>query len=398
MSYFAESGSVRAIAKMFENIPTPMLFTNIDSKPQKIDEIVEVDENVEEADLTKHKEDVLPVEELYTEDKENVDLKDKEEELLEEKGLTVTEETKVPKETEVYKHLKTYPIVHSWIKIFHWFPLPRVIRPSLMGIAYSSRLNSYTTSVDAYLDSQLNALDQAAPFVKTLRMRDIRNVILDDPIRYVAFRTANSLRNISDLTQRAVIKPSREGIHQLRDLRGEHLPFTGNQPLLRSQLNPIFRQVNQRLIEDINTYFPASSNSEEIPINYVTFDNQSNELSYTLRLINLAVLRARPVLQERFQQLTETPSEARKYVAAVYQESQEHRGEGRIVIIIATLETIRKILTDGYEAFSANRFFQFLLSEPTAEEKVSIAEETQEEENDDKADNKNAVEDTTKVA
>ena len=394
MSYFAENGSIRAIAKMFENIPTPMLFTNIDSKPQKIDEIVEVGDNAGENNASEHKEDGPATKELSTENKENVDLKSKEEELLEKKEPTVVEEKKVPEETKVYKHLKTYPIVNSWIKIFHWFPLPRVIRPSLMGIAYSSRLNSYTTSVDTYLDSRLNALDQVAPLVKTLRMRDIRNVILDDPIMYITTRTTNSLRDISDLTQRAVIKPTREGLHQLRDLRGEHIPSMGNQPLLRSQLNPIFRQVNQRLIEDINTFFPAPSDNEEIPINYVTFDNQSNELSYTLRLINLALLRSRPVLQERFQQLTEAPSEARKYVAAVYQESQEHRGEGRIVIIIATLETIRKIVTDGYEVFSANRFFQFLLSEPTAEEKISIAEETQQEENKIR---KQAEEDTTEA-
>ncbi|GAV28604.1 hypothetical protein PMKS-002076 [Pichia membranifaciens] len=253
-----------------------MLFTNIDSKPQKIDEIVEVGDNAGEGNASEHKEDVPAAKELSTENKENVDIKSKEEELLEKKGLTVVEEKKVPEETKVYKHLKTYPIVNSWIKIFHWFPLP----------------------------------------------------------------------------------------------------------------------MNQRLIEDINTFFPAPSDNEEIPINYVTFDNQSNELSYTLRLINLALLRSRPVLQERFQQLTEAPSEARKYVAAVYQESQEHRGEGRIVIIIATLETIRKIVTDGYEAFSANRFFQFLLSEPTAEEKISIAEETQEAENDS---SKKAENDTTEA-
>lgn len=378
MSYFAESSSVRAIAKMFENIPTSMLFTNIDSKPQSIGEIVEINKNVERSDDSEDKDGDHPAAESSTEDKENVDLQIKNKMSLEEEGTTAKKEEKIPNETEVYKHLKTYPIVNSWVKIFHWVPLPRIIRPSLMGIAYSSRFNSYTTSVDTYLDSQLDALDKAMPFVKTLRMRDIRNVILDDPIMYFVTRASDSLRSASDLTQRVVIQPSRNGIHQLRDMRGEHLPFTDNQPILRSQLNPIFKQVNSRLIEDINRFFPSPTNEEEIPINYVTFDNHSNELSYTLKLVNLAALRSRPILRERFQHLTEIPADARKYVAAVYNESQEHRGDGRIVIIIATLETIRKIVTDGYEAFSANRFFQFLQSEPTAGEKISIAEETKE--------------------
>lgn len=378
MSYFAESSSVRAIAKMFENIPTSMLFTNIDSKPQSIGEIVEINKNVERSDDSEDKDGDHPAAESSTEDKENVDLQIKNKMSLEEEGTTAKKEEKIPNETEVYKHLKTYPIVNSWVKIFHWVPLPRIIRPSLMGIAYSSRFISYTTSVDTYLDSQLDALDKAMPFVKTLRMRDIRNVILDDPIMYFVTRASDSLRSASDLTQRVLIQPSRNGIHQLRDMRGEHLPFTDNQPILRSQLNPIFKQVNSRLIEDINRFFPSPTNEEEIPINYVTFDNHSNELSYTLKLVNLAALRSRPILRERFQHLTEIPADARKYVAAVYNESQEHRGDGRIVIIIATLETIRKIVTDGYEAFSANRFFQFLQSEPTAGEKISIAEETKE--------------------
>lgn len=378
MSYFAESSSVRAIAKMFENIPTSMLFTNIDSKPQSIGEVVEINKNVERSDDSEDKDGDHPAAESSTEDKENVDLQIKNKMSLEEEGTTAKKEEKIPNETEVYKHLKTYPIVNSWVKIFHWVPLPRIIRPSLMGIAYSSRFISYTTSVDTYLDSQLDALDKAMPFVKTLRMRDIRNVILDDPIMYFVTRASDSLRSASDLTQRVVIQPSRNGIHQLRDMRGEHLPFTDNQPILRSQLNPIFKQVNSRLIEDINRFFPSPTNEEEIPINYVTFDNHSNELSYTLKLVNLAALRSRPILRERFQHLTEIPADARKYVAAVYNESQEHRGDGRIVIIIATLETIRKIVTDGYEAFSANRFFQFLQSEPTAGEKISIAEETKE--------------------
>lgn len=378
MSYFAESSSVRAIAKMFENIPASMLFTNIDSKPQSIGEIVEINKNVERSDDSEDKDGDHPAAESSTEDKENVDLQIKNKMSLEEEGTTAKKEEKIPNETEVYKHLKTYPIVNSWVKIFHWVPLPRIIRPSLMGIAYSSRFNSYTTSVDTYLDSQLDALDKAMPFVKTLRMRDIRNVILDDPIMYFVTRASDSLRSASDLTQRVVIQPSRNGIHQLRDMRGEHLPFADNQPILRSQLNPIFKQVNSRLIEDINRFFPSPTNEEEIPINYVTFDNHSNELSYTLKLVNLAALRSRPILRERFQHLTEIPADARKYVAAVYNESQEHRGDGRIVIIIATLETIRKIVTDGYETFSANRFFQFLQSEPTAGEKISIAEETKE--------------------
>lgn len=378
MSYFAESSSVRAIAKMFENIPASMLFTNIDSKPQSIGEIVEINKNVERSDDSEDKDGDHPAAESSTEDKENVDLQIKNKMSLEEEGTTAKKEEKIPNETEVYKHLKTYPIVNSWVKIFHWVPLPRIIRPSLMGIAYSSRFNSYTTSVDTYLDSQLDALDKAMPFVKTLRMRDIRNVILDDPIMYFVTRASDSLRSASDLTQRVVIQPSRNGIHQLRDMRGEHLPFADNQPILRSQLNPIFKQVNSRLIEDINRFFPSPTNEEELPINYVTFDNHSNELSYTLKLVNLAALRSRPILRERFQHLTEIPADARKYVAAVYNESQEHRGDGRIVIIIATLETIRKIVTDGYETFSANRFFQFLQSEPTAGEKISIAEETKE--------------------
>lgn len=373
MSNFAESGSVRAIAKLFENINTPMLFTNVNSKPSQIDKIVETNDVVGE-------EPVQDLNKLSVDDTNNDIFKQNKVSTNEEANIEVTENVvnqsiNVPQETEFYKHLKTYPIVNSWVKIFHWVPLPRIVRPRLMELAYSDRFNHYTTSVDSYLDSRLDSLEQVTPFVKTLRMRDIRNVLLDNPIRYVYTTANNSVRGLSTVTQNYLIEPSRNGIRDIREIRGKYITFLGSQPLVRQQLNPMVHAINSRMATYIDDYLPTTINELEIPINYVTINNNSTELSFTVKLLDLAMLRSRPILQERFQRLTKVPANTGKYVASVYKESEENRGEGRIVVIIASLETIRKIATDGYEIISASRFFQFLQSEPTAEEKLSIVEE-----------------------
>lgn len=379
MSYFAQTGSVRAISKMFESISVPMIFTNVEplsGVPEessvtgtKIDSTANVVSN-NDIEVSNVDNDI---------NNNNNHLDEKLDEQLKTQSNTTLENNNndkaIPSETNVYKHLKTYPIVDSWIKIFHWIPGPRIVRPTLMNIAYSNSLRPYTSYVDNYFDNQLNNLDEALPLVKTLRMRDIRNVILDDPIKNISVTTGKALVDVGNLTQRTIIKPSRDGIHQLRDLRGEYISFVDNQPIIRSHINPLIKQINMRLINDINTFLPLNAESENIPISYVDLDDQSNELAYTFQIINMGLLRSRPVLQERLQDITKSPQVASKHIASIYQESKENRGEGRIIIIIATIETIRKLVSEGYTLMSANAFLNFLGTQPNESEKLSIAEE-----------------------
>lgn len=380
-----ESSSIRAIAKMFENISVPMLFTNVHSKLKEENSNVEINENFNsksttlgnESNTSKSVNSVVSNEKMRLSDNNQ----DDEENMKPVIDDNVESQTK--RETNVYKHLKTYPIVNSWIKIFNWFPLPKVLRPRLLDIAYSNNLNNYTTSIDNYLDSQLNSLDQFAPFVKTLRMRDIRNTILDDPIKNFTKQTTKSINNVITLTQTFVIQPSRNSVQDLRDLRGQYISFMGNQPIIRSQLDQNFEYFNKRLIKNINTYLPSTTkdnddhdmNNVEIPINFVSLDNERKEIIYTGHLINLAILRSRPILEDRFKKLFDLPTETRKYVAVVYNESKENRGDSKIVIVIATLETIRKIVTESFEFISIEKFHEFLSTQPTVEENLSLAEE-----------------------
>lgn len=385
MQHIAEgSGSLGAIAKIFENISVPMLFTNVHSKLEEENKDVERknDSNPNSSILDNESQNLKHVNPVANEEKKEPIDNNMDDEVITKSVTDETVENQKRKETQVYKHLKTYPIVSSWIKIFHWFPLPRIIRPRLLNIAYSNGLNDYTTSIDNYLDSQLNSLDQLAPFVKTLRMRDIRNTILDDPIRNFSNQTTKSINDVISLTQTFVIEPSRNGIHDLRELRGQYISFIGNQPIIRSQLDPYIEQLNKRLIKNINTYLPSTTDDPDsekinvgVPINFVTIDNEKNEIIYTGQLINLAILRSRPMLEDRFQKLLEMPSETRNYVAAIYNESKENRGDSQIVIVIATLETIRKLVTESFEFISIARFHEFLNTQPSSEENLSLAEE-----------------------
>lgn len=141
-----------------------------------------------------------------------------------------------PKQTQTYIHLQTYPIVASWVKIFHWFPQPHFARDTMMILAYSRYLKTYTLSIDQNIDKKLCELDKRAPFVKTLRMRDIRNVIFDNPIRSIVNNTQQVILDTTYLTRKLVIRPARNALYSARDLRDGFIDFR-SQPILRSQFN-----------------------------------------------------------------------------------------------------------------------------------------------------------------
>ncbi|TID25434.1 hypothetical protein CANINC_002970 [Pichia inconspicua] len=368
MSYFADNGSIRALTKLFENVHVPVLFTHVEAPSETSTDLktVEPVNDVENAEDLNHNVD-LDVEKAATDVIDSVS---------QDKTLDVT----IPNETNVYKHLKEYPIVNSWLKIFHWVPLPRVVRPALMRIAYSDSLSPYTITVDNFLVSGLNSLDSSVPGIRTLRLRDIRNVILDTPIKNIAATTNYTIYQFSDLSQRVLITPSRNGIHQIRSLRGEYLPMAGSEPLIRSQLNPLIKQVNERLASNINKLLTSNENeaNEEISINYVHLDTDSNEITQTIQLISTAATRLRPILLERLKQLSSLPENSAKYVSAVYQDSKTNRGDGQMVVILASLETIRKLSTEGWNFVSSSGFMDFVSSNPTLDEKLSIVEETNE--------------------
>lgn len=282
----------------------------------------------------------------------------------------------------LYDHLKTYPIINTWIKVLHWTPLPRVVRPVYVEIENSNTLSPYSASINAYIDAKFNSVDATIPYsIQDLAERDTENVISDGLTKKIAYKINNTLSDVGALTNKTIIDPSRNRVQRIRDLRGEYITFMGNQPIIRSQFNLLVKKVNERLTEDINKYLLSPEQEidgerKEIQLNYVTLDEESKDLAHTVQLINLVILNSRPILQERLYELSKKPSHINSYVSSLYQESKQDRGEGRVIIIIASLETIRKLTEDGHKVLSATKFFEFLQSEPCEKEKISIAEET----------------------
>lgn len=382
MSYFAENGSIRGLTKIFDKIHVPVLFTHVQQDPE-----TKENADLEAVEFVEFLEPAEPVESM--DNVEGTVLSNNKEVANDniEKSVTLAlsifenekNETTVPDETNVYKHLKEYPIVNSWVQIFHWIPLPRVLRPALMKIAYSNSLAPYTITVDNFLVSNLNSLDSTIPGLRTLRMRDIRNVILDRPTKSIIATTGQSINQINDVTEKYLVTPSRNGIHQMRVLRGGYLPMIGSEPLIRSQINPIIKQVNERLAKDISRYISSRDLNleidKEVPINYVHLDTNDNEISHTVHLINTAVLRLRPVLFERLEQLNKLPKNSARYVSAIYEDSKANRGDGRMVVILASLETIRKLSIEGWTSVTSSEFTNFITSNPAFDEKLSIVEE-----------------------
>lgn len=281
----------------------------------------------------------------------------------------------VSNETVCYKHLKTYPIVDSWIKVFHWLPSPNVFRPMLMKMAYSDLLKNYTVTIDEFLDKKLNVLDTIVPEVQTLRIRDIRNAILDEPVRYAISETSKYTNHIIEIGDCHILKPSKKKVYNIRRMHSKYLNTSGK-PLIRSHLDSFLKPLNLRMVNYINDY--VAEKDTQLPVSYVTIGPQSNELSYTVRIFKSGLLHARPILRQRLGELRKTPSEMFNYAAAVYQRSKKNRGEGKIVVVIASIDTIRASVRYGYKLLSKTFFFQIIQSNPNKEKDIAVAEEVHE--------------------
>lgn len=269
-------------------------------------------------------------------------------------------------ETQTYKHLQTYPIVESWIKIYHWVPQSDLISSFVREIAYSGYLREYTAAVDRAVNGHLDRLDKNAPFVTTLRMRDIRNIIFDNPMHYAFSGTHNSIVDASELAKTRIFEPARKTVYSARGLRDQYIDLH-SQPILRSQLDPCLKRINARLMDIANTYFPPDKDKNEFPISYATFDPKTNELSYTIRIINSALVSFRPFLRPRLNEMAQFPSKSWRHIATLFDESRRDRGDGRIVVLLASLETIRVLIN---ESLSGSLFVTFPQSHTIAGELV----------------------------
>lgn len=241
----------------------------------------------------------------------------------------------IPPETKTYAHLKTYPIAASWIRIAHWFPSPRVIRPILYKQAYTGSMRNYTVTVDDFIDSQiLGTLDKRVPTVKTLRMRDIRDFLTDPFVR--AYRLAD----------RVLIHPARSTIQDARiNVRnGISDISSAGEPGFMSRIDPYLKPVNEEMVNLINQRYPDN------PVEGSSTD-YPNEFRYTIELVNDGVSRSRNSAESQLQLLRSIPSSASKKVAEIYHENLSKRGESdsRTVMMIASLDTIRTLINSRFK-------------------------------------------------
>lgn len=80
----------------------------------------------------------------------------------------------------------------------------------------------------------------------------------------------------------------------------------------------------------------------------------------------------------RLKKISDLSTTSRRHVVAVYLSSKENRGEGRIIVFIASLETIRILVRQGFELVTENTFVKGLDSELKVKEQVTMAEDDNE--------------------
>lgn len=225
------------------------------------------------------------------------------------------------KELKTYAHLKRFPIAESWIRIAHTVPAPHFMRDYLMGLAMSNSVRQYTVGADNYVDQSLYRLEERAPQVKTLRMRDIRDILIS-PLNdvYVAARETGT-RTLA-ATNRFLA------------------------PISRPLVDPVFKPVNANMLKLLNDTYPNN------PIHLEDLGVVPNELSYTVALVNGGIERTMPAVETAFKELSSLPGFASDRIARVYKENRRKRGDdgnSRVVMLIASLDTVRTLVEEGYD-------------------------------------------------
>ncbi|ODV84235.1 hypothetical protein CANARDRAFT_29388 [[Candida] arabinofermentans NRRL YB-2248] len=255
-------------------------------------------------------------------------------------SLADHDEFELPKTTKTYAHLQQYPIAASWMKIGHAVPMPHFFRTFLFRLAYSRFVRNFTEAADSFADQRLTNLETRVPQVKTLRMRDIRNR-MTDPISKSALYVDDRMHNLSVSVHERVVDPVRNRVSTARRARTALSAESGVNFVSR-QIDPLIKPINERLYETIEKRYEG----EGTPL--PTDANFPSELSRTVSILNNGYARGRPVLERRVNNMRELPSKASKRMSEVYQENRAKRGDGRMVVMIASLDTVRDLTNEGY--------------------------------------------------
>lgn len=259
----------------------------------------------------------------------------------------------ISNELKLYAHLKTYPIANSWIRIAHWISMPRVIRPYLYQLAFSDPVKGYTIMMDDFVDERLlGTLDSVVPQVKTLRMRDIRD-FLTGPFSRVYESTRGTLGNSHSTADKLALERARLRFYQTSiNMRNQLSSISSRTRFaILSRVNPLVKPLNTDLIKYINQMDPKH------PIQSEKLEDQDNQFLNTLKLMDEGLVRTRSIAATHLEQLRVVPANASKRVSEVYHESQEKRGDNnnsRVIMLIASLDTIRALANDGYKFLRPN--------------------------------------------
>lgn len=285
-------------------------------------------------------------------------------------------ETNEDTEIKTCRRLQTYPIVVSWVRINHWIPAFHIVRPRLLRMAYSDLLLPVTIATDTFLNQLLIQLEEMVPSIKTLRMRDIRNKITDNPIKKLLQETSTILAKASIVSGKVSILSSGNGIGKLRRFRRKNIAFTKRslQSQPPSQLQLKKSENYSRLPLDIDEALIVKDT--RLSSRSVQSGEATNKVSHSSQRLDTAISEPRPVLDGMLSQISKTHSTAVKYMTSTYYISKKNRGHGKVVVVIATLETIRRLMSDGRKLATSSTITGFLCKEPIPREHGSNKEET----------------------
>lgn len=262
-------------------------------------------------------------------------------------------------ELKVYKHIQTYSAATLFLKIVRHLPTHCVVKETLVKIVNFKPLDYYIKIADENFDLLLSRLDGLILKIKESKIKNVKIIFLDNSIFSTTSRARVMMKEALGSLQRISTDFLKNSAYHLTSIPGRFILFMGDQPIIRSRLNPIFKKVNLRIIHYLNLYLPPGSQSyADNTDSNCSVKFQSNELVNTFRLVDLAISRLRPILYDRLEQIVQSPNQMNKYFSSVYREARRHRGDGKIIVLIATLETIRTVANDGYELLEASWFLQ----------------------------------------
>lgn len=184
------------------------------------------------------------------------------------------------------------------------------------------RATPILTRADDLGDKLLTRVDESFPQLKETKSEDVIDLAKKPYETVVSTATAYSNVAQSQISA-SLVDPLKKAGERAKEHYIAVYDSTGK-PLIKNNIDPLLTPVNHKLEDMIKSYLPEGT---PIP----TESSDANEIARTLQLAQIALQRAKPVIDEQASHLATLPHSTRQHVLEVFDQKLAEYGKDKPV-------------------------------------------------------------------